>query len=65
MMRAIAAVEIRPPGYTGVVHLPVYWGFDQFLIAAGFAVGSAVIAAWLPARKGSRVQPVDILRGAT
>ena len=46
------------------INLPVYWGADQFVLAAAFAVGSAVIAAWLPARKGGRVQPVDILRGA-
>lgn len=64
MMTAIGAVEIRPPGVTGAIRLPLYWGVDQFLIAASFAVGSAVFAAWLPARKGSRVQPVDILRGA-
>lgn len=64
MMRAIESIELKPPGSTGVIHLPVYWGADQFLLAAGFAIGSAVIAAWLPARKGGRVQPVDILRGA-
>ncbi|MFZ9708327.1 MAG: ABC transporter permease [Steroidobacteraceae bacterium] len=64
MMRAIESVEIKPPDATEVIHLPVYWGIDQFLLSAGFAIGSAVIAAWLPARKGGRVQPVDILRGA-
>jgi lipoprotein-releasing system permease protein len=46
------------------INLPVYWGFDQFLLAIGFAMFSAVIAAYLPARKGGTVQPVDILRGA-
>ena len=64
LMRAMEQVEIRPPGATEPINLPVYWGADQFVLAAAFAVGSAVIAAWLPARKGGRVQPVDILRGA-
>ncbi|MFO1425956.1 MAG: ABC transporter permease [Steroidobacteraceae bacterium] len=64
MMRAIESVAIKPPGATQEINLPVYWGIDQFALAGGFAVLSAVIAAWLPARKGGRVQPVDILRGA-
>ncbi len=64
MMRAIEQVEIKPPGATEAINLPVYWGPDQFALAAGFAVLSAVVAAWLPARKGGRVHPVDILRGA-
>jgi lipoprotein-releasing system permease protein len=64
MMRGIAGVEIKAPGFTEAINLPVYWGADQFALAAGAAVISAVVAAWLPARKGGRVQPVDILRGA-
>ena len=64
MMRAIEQVEIKPPGSTEAINLPVYWGIDQFALAASFAILSAVIAAWLPARKGGRVHPVDILRGA-
>ncbi|MCU0759465.1 MAG: ABC transporter permease [Steroidobacteraceae bacterium] len=64
MMRAVEQVEIKPPGSTESITLPIYWGIDQFALAAAFAILSAVFAAWLPARKGGRVQPVDILRGA-
>jgi lipoprotein-releasing system permease protein len=46
------------------ITLPIYWGADQFALAVAFALGSAIVAAWLPARKGGRLQPVDILRGA-
>jgi len=64
MMRAVENVEIKPPGSTEAINLPIYWGWDQFALAASFAILSAVIAAYLPARKGGRVDPVDILRGA-
>jgi lipoprotein-releasing system permease protein len=64
LMRAVENVEIKPPGATDAINLPIYWGWDEFAIAAGFALLSAVFAAWLPARKGARVHPVDILRGA-
>jgi lipoprotein-releasing system permease protein len=64
MMRAVERVEIKPPGSTESINLPIYWGWDQFALAASFAILSAVIAAYLPARKGGRVDPVDILRGA-
>lgn len=60
----LGQVELRPPGAAESVPMPVYWGADQFVLAAAFAVLSAVGAAYLPARKGGRVQPVDILRGA-
>jgi lipoprotein-releasing system permease protein len=64
LMRFMESVEIKVPGQVDPINLPVYWGFDQFLLAIGFAMFSAVIAAYLPARKGGTVQPVDILRGA-
>lgn len=64
MMRGIEQIEIKPPGSVDPITLPIYWGADQFALAVAFALGSAIVAAWLPARKGGRVQPVDILRGA-
>ena len=63
LMQVLAGIEIRPPGMNETVHLPIYWGVEQLLIAAGFALFSAVAAAWLPARKAGAVHPVDILRG--
>jgi lipoprotein-releasing system permease protein len=64
LMRVLAQVELKPPGVAEVVHLPLWWGPDQFVIAATFAMLSCVGASYLPARKGGRVHPVDILRGA-
>lgn len=60
----LGLVPIKPPGTDEIVTLPVYWGWDQFALAIIFAMTSATGAAYLPARKGGRVHPVDILRGA-
>lgn len=64
LMGMLGQVAIKPPGASEVIHLPVYRGLEQFVLAAAFALASSVGAAWLPARKGGRVHPVDILRGA-
>lgn len=36
----------------------------HYLISGGMGLSSAVFAAWLPARRASRLNPVDIVRGA-
>jgi lipoprotein-releasing system permease protein len=65
LMKGLEQVALKPPGVNDVIHLPVWWGADQFLLAAAFAMASCLAAAYLPARKAGRVHPVDILRGAT
>jgi lipoprotein-releasing system permease protein len=64
LMKVLEQVALKPPGVNDVIHLPVWWGLDQFVLAAGFAMASCLAAAYLPARKAGRVHPVDILRGA-
>ena len=64
LMKMLATIELRPPGVTELVHIPIWWGPEQYAIAAGFALASCVAAAYLPARRAGRVHPVDILRGA-
>ncbi|MFT5701163.1 MAG: lipoprotein-releasing system permease protein [Desulforhopalus sp.] len=63
LMYALMQIEFKPPGSTQPIVMPLDWGWMQFGIASGFALSAALIAAFLPARKGARVQPVDILRG--
>jgi len=63
LIAALGAVRLQPPGMSEVVNLPVYWGLDQALLAAAFAVLSSAGAAYIPARRAGRVHPVDILRG--
>lgn len=63
LMYALMQIEFKPPGSTEPIVMPLDWGWMQFAMAGGFALCAALSAAFLPARKGARVQPVDILRG--
>jgi lipoprotein-releasing system permease protein len=64
LMYGLSRIAIKSPFNTTRAFLPIDWSTDQILIAITFAMLSALFAAWLPARKGGRVRPVDILRGA-
>lgn len=64
MMHVLASVELKPPGVSDVVHLPVWWGAEQYLLAVGFAMAACLCAAYLPANKAGQLHPVDTLRGA-
>ncbi|KXF76174.1 ABC transporter [Paramesorhizobium deserti] len=48
-----------------MTRLPIAWSFLHYLLAAGFALASAAVAGYLPARKAAKLNPVDIIRGAT
>lgn len=65
MMKALGNIKFKPPGSSDVIFMPVAWGWEQFAIAAAFAVCAAVLAAYLPARKGAKLMPVDVLRGGS
>ena len=64
LMEVLSQVEIKPPGVVEIVHLPVWWGPEQYALAAAFAMASCLAASYLPARRAGRVHPVDILRSA-
>lgn len=48
-----------------MTRLPLAWSPWHYLIAAGFALVSAGVAGYLPARQAARLNPVEIIRGAT
>ena len=64
LMLVLMQIKLKFPGSSDPSPLPIDWGWPQFALAAGFAMAAALCASLLPARKGSRVRPVDILRGA-
>ena len=63
MMLGLMQVRIKPPGLSETVNMTIDWSPEQFIIAGGFAFFSALLAAYLPARKAAQLMPVDILRG--
>lgn len=65
MMNALGNIKFKPPGSSDVVFMPVSWGWEQFAIAAAFAMIASILAAYLPARKGAKLMPVDVLRGGS
>ncbi len=62
LMQVLGSISF--PVLGRVEHLPLDRRARQFLIAGAASLASATIAAWLPARKAAREDPVDILRGA-
>jgi lipoprotein-releasing system permease protein len=65
LMKVLSEIVLKPPGATETINLPVWWGPEQYAMAAAFALASCLVAAYLPAQRAGRVHPVDILRGAT
>lgn len=63
LMLALEQVTFSPSGVREPIAMPMDWSAPQFLIAGAFAFCAAVMASYLPARKGAEVLPVDILRG--
>jgi lipoprotein-releasing system permease protein len=65
MMKALSGIEFKPPGSSDIISMPVSWGWEQFAIAGAFALTASILAAYLPARKGAQLMPVDVLRGGS
>jgi lipoprotein-releasing system permease protein len=62
---ALGSIVVDLPEFGGATNLPLAWRPWHYAIAAAFALGSAAVAGWLPARRAARANPVDIIRGAT
>lgn len=61
---SLVRFEIAATGQE-MTRLPIAWSLLHYVLASAFALGSAAVAGYLPARRAAQVNPVDIIRGAT
>ena len=57
LMHGLSRVQIKLPGVSDKVFLPIWWGAQQFVLATAFAMAPCILAAYLPARRAGRVHP--------
>ncbi|MBO6719368.1 MAG: ABC transporter permease [Rhizobiaceae bacterium] len=63
---ALASVRFElDAGGQEITELPIAWSTLHYAIASAFALGSAAVAGYLPARRAARLHPVEIIRGAS
>lgn len=60
----LGSIEFKSP-FMDATTLPLYYTPTHYLMAAAVALAASGIAGYLPARKAARVQPVEIIRGAS
>ena len=60
----LGSIEFKSP-FMDATSLPLYYTPTHYLMAAAVALTGSGIAGYLPARKAARVQPVEIIRGAS
>jgi lipoprotein-releasing system permease protein len=66
LCRLLASIKFEIKGGPAeITHLPIAYEPVHYAIAIAFALASAGIAAFMPARAAARLNPVDIIRGAT
>jgi lipoprotein-releasing system permease protein len=64
LVQALRQVKFKMQMVTDVQGFILSLTWMHFAVAGSVAILSAVMAAWLPARKASKVNPVEIIRGA-
>jgi len=64
LCRIMEGIEFKVRFATEMTQLPLYYSPWHYLIATVFAVTAAALAAFFPARRAARVDPVEIIRGA-
>ncbi len=65
LIELLASVRFNIEGFMRSEGFKLERGFANYLIAAAVAILASGLAALLPARKAARVDPVEIIRGAT
>jgi lipoprotein-releasing system permease protein len=62
---ALGMIEFKNPFSSDVTRLPMLYSPLHYAVAGAAAIFSALIAAYLPARKAAGLNPVEIIRGAS
>lgn len=60
----LGTIEFKSP-FMDATRLPLYYTPVHYIVAGGVALTASCIAGYLPARKAARVEPVEIIRGAS
>ncbi|MCK0157653.1 ABC transporter permease [Cellulophaga sp. F20128] len=63
MSLGIDAIPFSAPSLPAVETYPIDYGLQYYIIAIIFAMLTTFLAGWMPAKKASKVDPVDIIRG--
>lgn len=61
--KLIDAIPFNNESMPTVTTYPIDYGLHYYLIAVVFAILTTYFAGWFPARKASKIDPVDIIRG--
>jgi lipoprotein-releasing system permease protein len=60
---ATSKIPMKLRGVLSTDYFIVEWSYEQYLISAALALFAVLIAAYVPARRASRMAPAEILRG--
>lgn len=64
LVEFMGTLDFKMEGFVRAQGFILYRTPIHYLISGAMAMTSSTFAAWLPARRASRLQPVDIVRGA-
>jgi lipoprotein-releasing system permease protein len=62
---AMSHIKYSNPITEGVLAISIYYSPTHYIVVGLITLGCCLMSAFLPARKASRVHPVDIIRGAS
>jgi lipoprotein-releasing system permease protein len=62
---AWSQINVYNPLTGAVVPLSIYWSPMHYVASGGISILCCAVAAFFPARKATRVHPVEIIRGAS
>jgi lipoprotein-releasing system permease protein len=65
LCRALGEITVFNPISGETVPIQIHYSYMQYVVAGGISIFCCAGAAFFPARKATRVHPVEIIRGAS